>query len=102
MHRHDEEHPYVALQYMDLGDCYELKGQFGDAEREYNKAARIFQELGVDHELLLAIAIKSAAEMARIQNKNEEAAKLKARARQLVRAYCDRDLGIEEFGGGAA
>ncbi len=92
--KYDEEHPEVALLYMDLGDCYEIQGQFLDAERYYQRAADIFHQLGLDHELLLAIAIKSAAEMARIQDRLEDAKKLKARARGLVKAYCDRDFGI--------
>jgi tetratricopeptide (TPR) repeat protein len=93
---HEEEHPAVALLYMDLGDYYDLIGQFRDAEREYKRAARIFQELGLDHELLLAIAIKSAAEMARMQNKLEAAKTMKAQARRLVREYCRRDLGHDD------
>ena len=100
--QHEEDHPKVALLYLDLGDSYEIKGKFREAEREYHKAASIFEALGVDHELLLAIAIKSAAEMARIQNKFDAAIKLKLQARQLVKAYCDRDFGIEPDGTDAA
>jgi hypothetical protein len=97
-----EEHPEVALCYLDLGDKYELDGKFALAEREYLRAADIFTRLGLDHELLLAIAIKSAAEMARIQDKVEEAAELKAKARALVKTFCRRDLGVHGDDGDAA
>ncbi|HEY9759347.1 MAG TPA: tetratricopeptide repeat protein [Oculatellaceae cyanobacterium] len=94
--KYDEDHPTVALLYMDLGDFYELEGKFSEAEREYKRAAKIFEELGLDHELLLALAIKSAAEMARIQNKIGAARALKQKARLLVKEYCDRDFGCDD------
>jgi hypothetical protein len=91
----DEDHPTIALLHMDLGDYYELAGKFQEAEVEYKRAAEIFEELGLDHELLLALAIKSAAEMARIQNKISAASELKQKARLLVREYFDRDFGFD-------
>jgi hypothetical protein len=105
LREHGEEHPEAALCYLDLGDKYELDDDFAHAEREYLKASEIFAKLGLDHELLLAIALKSAAEMAKIQDKKEEASELKAKARALVKTYCRRDLGAvgsdgDNFGGG--
>jgi hypothetical protein len=99
LRKHGEEHPEAALCYLDLGDKFELDGKFALAEREYLKAAEIFAKLGLDHELLLAIALKSAAEMARIQDKVEEAADLKARARLLVKTYCRRDFSMPDGDG---
>lgn len=100
LRKHGEEHADAALCYLDLGDKHELDGSFDRAERDYLKAAGIFAKLGLDHELLLAIALKSAAEMARIQNKLEEASELKARSRELVKSYCKRDFGAYGDGDG--
>jgi tetratricopeptide (TPR) repeat protein len=99
LREHGEEHPEAALCYLDLGDKYELEGKFALAERDYLKASEIFAKLGLDHELLLAIALKSAAEMARMQDKIEIAAALKARARALVKTFCRRDFGVPDGDG---
>ncbi len=98
---HGIEHTETALAHMDLGDYYELHDQYAPAEVEYKKAADIFDRLGMDHELLLAIAVKSAAEMAKIQGKDGEAGFLKGQARQLVREYCSRDFHIDNDGDAA-
>ncbi len=92
--QHGEEHPLTGLRLLELGDAYELSNAFEQAEKHYKLAADVFQRLGLDHELLQAIAIKSAAEMAQFQNNKSEAAKLKAEARLLVRTCFYRDFGL--------
>lgn len=79
-----EENVRTAFLIVQLGDCLELGEKYAAAEREYERAAVIYEKLGRDHELLLAIALKSQAEMAKILGKNDEAGKLKRRARELM------------------
>lgn len=86
-----EEHLDTGLALMELGDFYELESRYPEAEQEYKRAAKVYESLGADHELFLAIAIKSAAEVARMQHKDEEAASLKKRSRDLMRAASYRN-----------
>jgi hypothetical protein len=79
-----EENVRTAFLIVQLGDCLELGDKFAAAEREYQRAAAIYEKLGRDHELLLAIALKSQAEMAKILGRDKEAGILKSRARELM------------------
>jgi len=92
---HGQEHPEVGLRLLELGDAYELNDSFEQAEKHYKLAAQVFQKLGLDHELLEAIAIKSAAEMAKFQNNKDEAARLKSAAISIIRESLRRDFGIQ-------
>ena len=78
------EHVGVALCLIQLADLYQHEQRFVEAEVVYRQAAEIYETLGIGHELLLAIALRSLALTLCAQQRHAEAAAVSAKATRLI------------------
>lgn len=78
------EHPNVALTFIDLGDFYARSENFEQSEGAYRAAVEIYENLGVGHELLLAMALRSLSNVLFAQRKSSESAACDHRAQRLI------------------
>ena len=78
------DHVNVALALLNLGDFFQQQNRFDQAESTYERAADIYERLGLGHELLLAIAIRSWANALFDQGQTEKAESLRLQARLLM------------------
>jgi tetratricopeptide (TPR) repeat protein len=77
-------HVDVALALLNLGDFFEQQSRFDQAEVAYKQAADIYELLGVGHELLQAIALRSLAITVFDQGRIAEATSVRMRACHLI------------------
>jgi tetratricopeptide (TPR) repeat protein len=77
-------HVDVALALLNLGDFFEQQNRLDQAELAYRQAADIYELLGVGHELLQAIALRSLATTVFDQGRMAEATSLRTRACHLI------------------
>jgi hypothetical protein len=78
------EHVNVALSHIELGDFYVAESRFDESETAYRKAAEIYEALGIGHELLLAIALRSLSDAVCAQDRHQEGNAIRARSTQLI------------------
>ena len=81
------EHVSVAFCHINLGDFYLREHNFMEAETAFRHAADIYDALGVGHELLHAIALRSLAQALCAQERDAEAAAVSDRANELILNY---------------
>jgi hypothetical protein len=81
------EHPNVALAHLKLGDYFAHEHQHVEAEIAYRSAADIYEALGMGHELLLAIALRSLSQSVCAQDRHDEGNVITARANILIVNY---------------
>lgn len=90
------DHTNVALSYLLLGDLFFEQERFPEAELSYHQATKIFQNLGVDHELFLSMSIRHLSAAIKTQGRTQEASELMTAARQLL-FECSGAGGDDEF-----
>ncbi len=81
------DHANVAVSYLLLGDFFSEQDRFQEAELSYRQAVRIYQNLGPDHEILLALATRHLAAAIRVLGRGQEADDLMTLSRQLLFEY---------------
>jgi tetratricopeptide (TPR) repeat protein len=77
-------HVDVALALLNLGDFFEQQNRLDQAEVAYKQAVDIYELLGVGHELLQAIALRSLASAVFDQGRMAESTSLRTRACHLI------------------
>ncbi len=85
--RNSAEHPNVALAFLELGDFYARSENCEQSEGAYRAAVEIYENLGVGHELLLAIALRSLCNVLFAQEKTSESESCDQRAQRLILNY---------------
>lgn len=79
-----DDHAYVALFQMFLGDTLKEMGKLEESEQAYGRAVAMYEELGPEHELFLALALRSLAGVLCSQGRRSESAGHRQRALILM------------------
>jgi len=82
--KHGTVHVECANTSLALGDHLIQLRQFEEAEQLYRQAAEIYEQLGLGHELLLAIALRSLSHVLHAQGKSSESQPLWEQANELI------------------
>lgn len=81
------EHVNVALCLIQLADYLANHGKYSEAEAAYRQTASIYDALGVGHELLLAIALRSLSQTLIAQGRHSDGAKANHQATELILSF---------------
>lgn len=82
--KYGSEHVEYANATLALGDYLNFQKKFEEAEQLYRQAAEIYERLGLGHELLLAIALRSLSQVLHVQGKSQESQPLWEQANKLI------------------
>jgi hypothetical protein len=81
------EHVEVAMALIQLGDYLSADERFDESARAFRQAASIYESLGVGHELLLALALRSLAHCSYAMDNYADGSRTNEQAMQLIRDY---------------
>lgn len=81
------EHPNVALAHIQLGDYFAHEERFEEAESSYRVASEIYETLGMGHELLHAMALRSLSVVVCAQDRHKEGKAISKRAIDMIVNY---------------
>jgi tetratricopeptide (TPR) repeat protein len=82
--KHGQVHVEYANTTLALADHLIQQKQFAEAEQLYRQSAEIYEELGLGHELLLAIALRSLSHALHAQGKSAESEPLLSQAHEII------------------
>jgi tetratricopeptide (TPR) repeat protein len=82
-----EENAEHALELLKRGDLLLSEGDFAQSSEFYRRAAEVYSNLGVGHELLCAIALRSLAHALMMKGSKSEAKFVLKEATELIRDY---------------
>lgn len=87
LQKHGGEHTAVGHAHIQLGDFLTEEHRFSEAESFYRHAITIYEALGIGHELLQVIAMRSLADAICRQGRVKEARSIRVQALNIVSDY---------------
>ncbi|HEY9776970.1 MAG TPA: tetratricopeptide repeat protein [Planktothrix sp.] len=81
------QHVNVAMALIHLGDFFVNQQRYKEASTAFRQAGSIYEQLGVGHELLWAIALRSLSQCLFAMEEYAEARAVTAQATDLILSY---------------